>query len=190
MDRGIEELRDVVVELIFHTWREALGESLHFTLHTLGNLVGVRTGYLHHHRQDGCLAVVLHRHIILQTTQLYIGHILQTQRLTGQRTGDDDILKLLGSLQTTGIAHGIFVCHRRLLTELTWCRLDILFSQYVADVARNESVLLHLVRLQPDTHGVGLHTRAHHITHTGDTLHRRDDVDIRVVGQELVVIDI
>ena len=49
-------------------------------------------------------------------------------------------------------------------------------------------MLLHHIRLQPDTHGVGLHTRALHITHTLNTLQSRNDIDVGIVRQELVIV--
>ena len=49
-------------------------------------------------------------------------------------------------------------------------------------------MLLHLVRLQPYTHGVGLHTGRLNITHAIDTLEGRNDVDVGIVGQEDVVV--
>ena len=188
LNRCIQELSNVVVDLIHHARWERLSLFLQFLLYVLSNLVGVRTSNLLHHTQHRRDVVVFHRHGVLLTAQLYLGDILQFQRLTLSVALDDDVAELLGSLQTTGIAHGILVSHVRLFTESTWGCLNILFSQHASNIARHQVVLLHHVRFQPDTHRVSLQTRRHHITHTLNTLDGWNDIDIGVVRQELVVI--
>ena len=134
------------------------------------------------------MTVVLHRHTIVETTKFYLCHILQTKSLTiGIRT-DDNVAILLRSLQTSLVAHHILERHLRLLTEFTRGSLDVLLGKSCRNVGWHHVILLHLVGLKPYTHRIGLHTRRHHSTHTVDTLDGRDDVDVVVVGEELVVI--
>ena len=161
---------------------------LQFFLHLLGNLVGVRTGNLLHHTHHRRDVVVLHRNGVLQSAEFNLGHILQAQRVAIGIARDDDVTKLLLALQTTGVAHGIFVGHIRLFTERTRCSLDVLLGQHTRDVGRHQAILLHHFRLQPDAHRVGLHTRALHVAHTLNTLDGGDDVDVVIVGQELIVV--
>ena len=49
LDRGEEELRNVVVDLVFHTGREALCLLFQLSLYILRNLRGVGAGNLLHH---------------------------------------------------------------------------------------------------------------------------------------------
>ena len=101
---------------------------------------------------------------------------------------DDDIAEFLRSLQTAGVAHCVFVGYVRLFTKLTRSGFDVLLSQYAANVRWHQAVLLHHVGLQPDTHRISLYTRALHVAHTLDTLDGWDNINIAVVGEELVVI--
>ena len=112
-----------------------------------------------HHTHNRRHTVVAHGHAIGQGTKLDVGHVFQFQRLAAGITRNDDVSKFLSRLQSTGIAHGVLVSHIALLTELTGGSLDILLGQHSGNVARHQTVLFHHVRLQPHTHGVGLHTR-------------------------------
>ena len=188
LDGGVEELRHVVVNLVEHARRHQLGLLLQLGLHLLGNLVGVRAGNLLHHTHHRRDVVVLHRHRVLQAAQLNAGHVLQLQRVATGIAADDDVAELLGRLQTTGVAHGILEGHVALLTKLTRCSLDVLLGQHAADVRGHQVVLLHHVGLQPDAHRVGLHTGALHVAHALDTLDGRNNIDIVIVRQELVVV--
>ena len=188
LDRGIEELGHVVVNLIVHARGEQLSLLFELGLHLLGNLVGVRTSNLLHHTHHRRDVVVLHRHRILLTAQFDLGNVFQFQSLSVGIARDDDVAKLLGSLQTSGVTDGILVGHVRLLAEGTRSGLYILFGQCAADVAGHQSVLLHHVGFQPDAHRVGLQTGALYVAHTLNTLDGRNNVDVVVVGQELIVV--
>ena len=156
LNRGIEELRHVVVDLILHAGRHQFLLIFKFGLYLLGNLVGIRTGHLLNHGHDRRHAIVLHRYRVALTAKFNLGDVLQLQRLTFRVTLDNNIAKLLSSSETACITHGILVSHSALLTKLTWCSLDVLFSQSCCNISRNQVVLLHHIRPQPDTHGVGL----------------------------------
>ena len=129
-----------------------------------------------------------HRHGVTQSAKLNIGHILQLKGLSRKVAGKDYVAELLCSLKTSGISHNVFERHLALLTERTRSGLDVLLAQGVGYIARHEAVLLHLIRLEPYTHRVSLHTRAHHITDTLDTFQGRHDVDFVVVCDELVIV--
>jgi hypothetical protein len=75
-----------------------------------------------------------------------------------------------------------------LLTELTWSSLDVLFSHQSRNVTWHQIVLLHSIRFQPDTHRIGLGTHGLGTTYTLYTLDGRDNIDICVVRQELLII--
>ena len=187
-DRRIEELRDVVVYLIGHARREQFGLLLKLGFHLLGNFVGVRTGNLLHHTQHRRNVVVLHRYGILLTAQFDACHVLQLQRLSVDIAGDDDVAELLGTLQTSGIAHRVLVSHVSLVAERTGRSLNILLGQHIRNVRRHQVVLLHHLGLQPNTHGVGLQTWRLNVTHTLNTLDSRNNIDVVIVRQELVVV--
>ena len=188
LDRGIEELGHVVVDLVEHARRKQLGLLLELGLHLLGYVVGVGAGNLLHHAHDRRDVVVLHRHRVLLSAQLYACHVFQLQRGAVGTALHDDVAKLLGRLQSSGIAHGVLVGHVRLLSEGAGCGLDVLLGQQSADVGRHQAVLLHHVGLQPDAHGVGLQAGALHVAHALYALDGRHHVDVVVVGEELVVV--
>ena len=187
-DRGVKELCHIVVDLVFQPRREILSLLLELGFHPFGNVVGVGAGYLLHHTHHRRLVIVFLTHRVGKSAQLYLGHIAQVERLPVVVGADDDVAILGRSLQTTLIAHHVFEAHVALFTKLTRSGLDVLFGQCRCDVARDEPVLLHLVGLQPDTHGVGLGTEVLHVAHTRHTLQGRHDVDIVVVGHELGIV--
>ena len=62
LNRSIEELCYVIVNLINHAWREELSLFFQLGLHLLGNIVSVRTGNLLYHTQHRWQVVILHRY--------------------------------------------------------------------------------------------------------------------------------
>ncbi len=127
-------------------------------------------------------------HVVHQRTELDLGHILQMKGLTGRLTCQNDVLIFDRLRQTSFVAQRILVRHVGVLTKLTRGSLNVLSGKGSGNIRRDESVLLHLVRLEPDTHRIAGSRRRADITHTVDTLEQRHDVDVVVVGHELVVV--
>ena len=152
LDTGIKELGDVVVDFIRHARGEQLGLLLQLLLHLHGNVVGVGAGNLLNHAHDRRDVVVLHRHRILKSAKFNLCHILQFQRVAVGIARNDDVSKFLFRLQSSGVAHGVFVGHVRLFTECSRCSLNVLLCQHAADVRGHQVVLLHHFGLQPYSH--------------------------------------
>ena len=188
LDRCEQELGNIHQDDILQPRRITLLQFIQRLLYVAGNLGSVGTGNLLNHTHHGRLTIIEQVYVILQTTQLNLGNFAQTERLTGSIALDEDILILQWSLQTTLVTQSIFILHIRALTKATRGSLDILLCQSLRNIRRNQSELLHLLWLQPDTHRVVTGRRALHITHTIDTLQLRNDVDQGVVGNKLVVV--
>ena len=118
--------------------------------------------------------------VISQTVQLDFGNIIQAKYFTVGQRFDDDIFELFRLLQTSFVTDGILESLVTAFTELSRGSFHVLFRQCCGYVTRNQLVLCHHVRTQPDTHGVVL---SHYggITHTRHTLNLRNQVDFCVV---------
>ena len=188
VDRSVKELCDVLHDLELHSRRQRflrLGQHL---LDIGGNLGSVTSGGLRHHHHTCCLTVNRLLERIVKTTQLNVGHVLDTYGATVCVTRDNHVLELFGSLQTAFISYGILILIVRLLAELTGSSLYVLLSQHSGDITRHEVVVLHLHRVEPETHRIRLQSHGLTLTHTLYTLDGRDDVDVGIVAEELVVV--
>ena len=75
----------------------------------------------------------------------------------------------------------------RTLAQLACGRLQVLFGQRVCNVAGYHVVLGHHIGFHPDTERIGA-TQFHHVAHASHTLHLWNDVDVEVVGDEVLVV--
>ena len=119
--------------------------------------------------------------------QFHAGHVFHAQHVAVLLGTEHDVLKLRDVGQTTFVLHRELECVRRVFTQRTGRRFQVLFAQCVGDVRWYQTVLCHHVGLQPDTQAVGV-THGHHVAHAFDTLDLRHDVDVKVVGQENLVV--
>ena len=75
-----------------------------------------------------------------------------------------------------------------MLTQRTGRRFQVLLSQQTSDITGHQSILRHAFGVHPNTHTVGV-TQLHHVAHTLDTLDTGYYVDIKVVTQEVLVVE-
>ena len=124
---------------------------------------------------------------ISQTSQFDTGYISQTEYFTVRQSLHYNIFKFFSLLQTTFVTNGVLESLITTFTKLSRCSFNILFCQYTRDIRRNQIVLRHHIRLQPNTHRVVL---THHvgITHTFYTLNFRNQVNLGIVFNKLNVI--
>ena len=188
MDRGEKEFGGVLHHLDLHTGRECLGEFVTELLHVGNNLCGVGACGLCHHHHQCRVGINARKHGVVRGTHFHLAYILHAQCLAHLIRLDDDVAKLFGRLQTSGIAHGIFVGIGALFAEFTGSSLNVLLSQHTDDVARHEVVVLHACRVEPQTHGVGFQTDRLAVADTLHTLYGRDDVDVGIVGEEFLIV--
>ena len=72
------------------------------------------------------------------------------------------------------------------LAELAGGNLDVLLGERVDHVGGGEAASGQAHRIEPDAHGVFALAEDHHVAHAGHALDGVLDVDVEVVGDELV----
>ena len=100
---------------------------------------------------------------------------------------EHDVVEFLDGLQRTLVLHRVLVGILRLCTERTRGRNEALAADGCEHIVRLQSVLCHHIGLHPDAQGIGV-TECHHVAHTGDTHQARFQVDVDIVGHEVVVV--
>ena len=107
-----------------------------------------------------------------------------------------DILELCGRLQSTLVFQCVLerifysVPMRavdRLLAQLACRRLKVLLAEGCGDVGGDYAVLCHYLWLHPDSQRIGT-AKFHHVSYTLHALDLWNDVDVEVVGDEILVI--
>ena len=91
-------------------------------------------------------------------------------------------------LETPLVAQRVLVGAVARLAEAPGRSLEVLRCEYRRDVRGDKAVGAHLIGVEPQTHGVGGLAEGIGRAHTLHALHRGDDVDVGVVGQELRVV--
>ncbi len=112
------------------------------------------------------------------------------QRGVGLRA-HHDILELAGICKTAGRGHRILkvgAARRRRLADRARGILAVLRLHGVRDVGRGNSELGHLVRVQPDAHGVDLLRTQARFADAGQAADLVHQVDLRVIGKEECVV--
>ena len=187
VDRSIQEVVGILCHIDTQTGRKCFLSLVKYCLQVIDGFSRIGTGHLIN--DTGYRLVTVYRIVegIGQTTQLDVCHISQAEYFTVRQRLDYDVLEFFNLLQTSLVTDGILICLVSTFTELSGSGFQVLFGQYSGNVARNQLVLRHYIRLQPDTHRVVL---THHtgITHTLYTLDFRNQVDFRVVFNELDVV--
>ena len=119
-----------------------------------------------------------------QSAEFHIGYILKIEHVTVTVGAHHDVVEFFRSGQTSFVAEHILEALVALLAELTWSGLHVLVGKSSGNVAWHQVVLSHDIGLEPHAHRI-VGTHHHCITHTGDTLDFRDDVDVHVVLEEV-----
>ena len=120
-------------------------------------------------------------------TELHPRYVFQAEHIAVLVGTDHHVAELLFADKATLILHRVLERVVRVFTERTRGRLDVLLAEHSRDVRRHESVLRHHVGLEPDAHAVRV-AHLHHVAHALDTLDLRDDVDVKVIREEMLVI--
>ena len=187
VDRSVKEVVGILSHIDLQSRRQVFFSLADYIQQVVDGFGSVGTCHLEH--DTGYRLMTVYRIIkgISQTAQLNACHISQTKHLTVRQCLDYDILEFFSLLQTSLVTDRILESLVTAFTELSGSRFNILFSQYSRNIRRNQLVLCHHIRFQPDTHRVVL---THHvgITHTFYTLYFRNQVDLRIVFDKLDVV--
>ena len=187
MDGGEEE----VVCAIYLSQNQAFGQFGTGLVEELIDLVvdlgGVGACGLENQDTDARVTVYGTIEAIGVEAQLDASHILYAEHLTFGGRAYDHITELLGCDLTTLVAHDVLEGLVGVLANGARCGLDILLREDASDVGGNQVVLSHLDGVHPDTHGVCA-TQHGEVAHAIDTLNLGLDVDVDVVGDEVLVV--
>ena len=187
MDRSEKEVvgthhRDELCSLrqtLFHLFH--LGSN--FLIHS-GCIGACRLEY---HVKNSRFAIHLTAEAISHRTQLYIGYILQAEYRTVALRTDYGILEFLHTLQSSAILHGKLEDILRTLTQRTGRSFNVLLTQHGSNIRRNQGILRHPFRFQPDTHTVCI-SQFHYISYSLYAFDLRQYIDVQIIGKERLII--
>ena len=129
-------------------------------------------------------------------SQFHVGDVLQAQYGAVGIGAYDDVLKLGHLFQAALVLERILIvvvdafavgAVDGLLAQLSGRRLQVLLSQGIGNVTGHDVVLSHQFRLHPDAQRVCA-AQQHHVAHAFHTLNLRDDIDVEVVRDEVLVV--
>ena len=136
-------------------------EGLQFfqaSAHRIRGIQRVGAGGQADRQAGGRLAVIAPHHIVVLCGQFHPSHIPQEHLGSIRVYFEQDVLELFGTLQT-GLGNDVGVellaFHGRCTAELAAGYLVVLHLNSLGDVLRCQVVFVELVRVEPDTHGVG-----------------------------------
>ncbi len=161
-------------------------QIVHCRADIVGDFDGVGAGSLQYGNRHGGFAVEQRAQRIVGSAEFDAGDVAKTGDLAVRAALDDDVAEFLRSRQTAlGIdvelqvdAIGAWRC-----ADNAGCGLDVLLTDGVGYVAGGEIVFGHLLRIQPDAHGIVTRAEDLHLTHAFDTGQAILDVQRRIVAQ-------
>jgi len=187
MDRSEQEVVGALGDIDFQTGRQRFGCFSKYFFQVTDSLRSIGSCHLVYDTGYCLMAVYRIIEVVGQTSEFNIGNVFQTENFTVLKGFDYDILKFFRLLETAFVADGVLEALIAAFTKLSGSCFDILFGQCTGYIVRNQLVLCHHIRFQPDTHGVVL-TEHGSITHTVYTLYFRNKVDVGIVLKEFDVV--
>ena len=186
MDGGIEEILLALQILHLDSLRQRFRNFLHLGIYLLNNGIGIRTACLCNRDIHTGAAIRFCNEIIVQRTQFHSGYILDSQHLSIWQSLHNHILItrffLVGSSIFQHILKGVF----GISTQRSCGCFQILLIEHTSHICRNQSILSHLVGIQPNAHGI-VGTNHIHIAHSWNSGETRFYIDFRVIGEETTV---
>ena len=186
-DRSIEEIVHRHHRVYHQTLRHGFTRFFYQGINIVHYLGRIGTGNLENHHFHSRMPVCGRFITIRFNAQFDVGNVFQTKHFPIRQCLNNHLAEFLGCLLTSGILHDVFVGRTRTFTERTGSRLDVLFGKHANHIRRHQMVVCHGCRIEPDTHTV-LVGKEYHATYSLDTLQLRFEVNLGVVGQELVVV--
>ena len=158
LDGDLHERSGVVGIIHFHLVGEEGLQFFQAGAHRISGVQRVGAGGQADGQAGGRLAVIAAHHVIVLGCQFHPRHIPQEHLGAIRIYLEQDVLKLLGIFQSSlgdNVGIELLAFHRRGATELTTGDLVVLYLNRLGDVLRRQIVLVELVGIEPDAHGVG-----------------------------------
>ena len=186
---------DGSVEKLFRTHQvdqhQPFGQFLlhffHQFVYLADDFVGVRACRLRNHGGGSRMSVYFTAVAVALRPQFHGGDVFQAEHFTAFQGCNDQIAELFGLLVASAVFQGILERVFRILTQSTRSCFHVLLVKHSRHIGRHQSVLRHLLRVEPDAHGVVI-SHDIDVSHAADTRQPRLDVDFEVVVDECLVV--
>ncbi len=186
LDRGANELRGVVDDVVGDTVRHILLQLLHGLADIVGDLDRIGARRLEDRNCHCGLVVQQRAQCIVGGAEFDTGDVAQPRHLAIVAVLDDDLAEFLFGLQAPLRIDRELQVEARLIgrtAHLPRCCLHVLRADLTHDIARRQAALGDLLRIEPDAHGVVARAEQLHLTDAFDAREAVLDVEHRVVAQ-------
>ena len=154
MNRRIQEVVGIHTHIYLQARRQYLFCFFQQVLDIIDGFRRIGSCHLINDTGYGTMAVYFVDKVIRQTSQFDIGDVFHTKDFTIRQGFYNHVFEFVHLLQTSLITDRILEALIALFTKRTRSGFHVLLGQYSRNVIRNQVVLRHHIRLQPDTHGV------------------------------------
>ncbi|KWT85151.1 hypothetical protein APY03_3954 [Variovorax sp. WDL1] len=191
IDGGAHELRRVVGDAVLQPFGHELRQLVHRLAHIGGDLQRVGTRRLEHADAHGLLVVQQRAQCVLGGAELDAADVAQPGHRAFRAGLDDDVAEFLFALQAPLRVDRQLRVHARQpgrSAHHACSGLDVLAANGRHHVAGRQAALRHLLRVQPDAHGVLAAAPGLHLADAVDARQPVLDVEHRVVAQVIHVV--
>ena len=154
MNRSVQEVVGIHTDVDLQARRQYLFCFFQQVLDIIDGFRRIGSCHLINDTSYGTMTVYFIDKVISQTSQFDIGDIFHTEHFTIRQSFHNHVLKFVHFLQTSLITDRILETLVTLFTKRTRSGFHVLLSQDACNVIRNQFILCHHIRLQPDTHGI------------------------------------
>ena len=132
------------------------------------------------------MAVGLADVVVVLCPQLHLGHVADAQHLAAGQRAHDHLLVVVLFLETATVFQHVAELGVRVGSQRARGGFHVLLVEHSADVGWRQPVVSHLLRVEPDAHGV-VGADDIDLAHAGNAAQSGFDVYLGVVGQEVAV---
>ena len=171
----------------FHAGGQGALDVLKFFLNVLNDLGRVGACDLCHHAGHSGVSVGATAGGVAVRTEFNTGNVFQANHLAVGGGFDDHFLVLFGIFKASAVAQRVLERIIIAFSDVTRGGFDVLFGENAGHIGGYEAVRGHFFGIEPDAHGIrsGEHLC---ITYTRHALHEGDEVDFRVVLNEVAAV--
>ena len=179
-----------------HAFGQVFAQLFQFGADAVVCLFRIRTCKLEAEERDARMSVCFAVEGVADSTKLHVGDVLEPKQGAVRIGAYHDVLELRDFLQTSFVLQGVLIvvldavamrAVHGLLAQLSGWRLQVLLCQSIRDVGGNDVVLRHQLRFHPDAQRVCA-AKQHDVAHALYALDLRNDVDVEVVRDEVLVV--